>query len=419
NLFSRRKRIKLDDGEVTATTTRAFRGLQPPVGEGLEPCVSGAEQSNTSVIYGDRFILKLIRRVEPGVNPDLEIGRYLTARGFAHTPPVAGALEYKINRSTPMTLAILQGFVRNQGDAWCHTLDRLGHFFELASAQHSRLDTAVMSPLPLLDRLDLPVPKECEELIGPYLGSLRLIGQRTAQLHICLASETDDPEFTPESFSKLYQRSLYQSMRALVGKTFPLLRQTLSMIPQDDQAAARTVIGLEKSVLERFRSVLSVKINALRIRCHGDYHLGQVLYTGKDFRIIDFEGEPARPLSERKIKRSPLRDVAGMLRSFHYAAHSALQTQEDRGLVNGFGRETLDSCARFWYYWVCPVFLKAYFEAAEDKPFLPETREERQILLDTFLLEKAIYELAYELNNRPAWAKIPLQGILQLTEGAA
>ena len=157
----------------------------------------------------------------------------------------------------------------------------------------------------------------------------------------------------------------------------------------------------------------------MRLRCHGDYHLGQVLWTGKDFIIMDFEGEPARPINERRIKRSPLRDVAGMLRSFHYAAYSGLfDFRERRGLVLEEELEAIDFWARFWHFWVSVIFLKAYMEVAINGKFLPESPEELRTLIDTYLLEKAIYEMGYELNNRPEWIKIPLRGILQLLESA-
>jgi len=177
---------------------------------------------------------------------------------------------------------------------------------------------------------------------------------------------------------------------------------------------ARRILGLEKAVIDRFRAVTQKKITAQRIRCHGDFHLGQVLYTGKDFVIIDFEGEPARPISERRIKRSPLRDVAGMLRSFHYAVYSALMDQETHGVVKPDDLPYLESCATLWYAWVSRVYVKAYLEATSRAEFLPSTEEELAMLLDIYLLEKGVYELGYELNNRPDWLRIPVRGLLQL-----
>jgi maltose alpha-D-glucosyltransferase/alpha-amylase len=256
------------------------------------------------------------------------------------------------------------------------------------------------------------IPVLARELIGSYLESARLLGQRTAELHKALASSADDPEFAPEPFSTLYQRSIYQSMQSQIAQVFQLLRPQLKQLPESAREDAQKVLDMETEVRRRYRSILQRRINTLRIRVHGDYHLGQVLYTGRDFIIIDFEGEPARPLSERRIKRSPLRDVAGMLRSFHYVSFAALF-----GQVPGVRSEDfslLEPWAQFWYTWVSVAFLKAYLTAAKEEPFLPRDPTELQVLLDAYLLEKAVYELGYELNNRPEWVKVPLQGVMQL-----
>jgi maltose alpha-D-glucosyltransferase/alpha-amylase len=249
-------------------------------------------------------------------------------------------------------------------------------------------------------------------LIASYLESARLLGQRTAELHQALASSADDPNFAPEPFSMFYQRSVYQSMQSQISQVFPWLRARLNQLADGAKEEAQRVLDLEPEIRRRYRSLLQRKLNTMRIRVHGDYHLGQVLYTGRDFVIIDFEGEPARPLSERRIKRSPLRDVAGMLRSFHYASYAALF-----GQVPGVRSEdfpALEPWAHFWYTWVGVAFLKAYLAVAKDEPFLPKDPIELQVLLDAYLLEKVVYELGYELNNRPDWLKVPLRGLLQL-----
>jgi maltose alpha-D-glucosyltransferase/alpha-amylase len=233
-------------------------------------------------------------------------------------------------------------------------------------------------------------------------------------MHLALASDRDRPGLAPEPFSKLYQRSLYQSMRNLTGRVFQLLRQRLRTLPEGSRAEVQKVLDQEGKILDRFRALIDLKITGTRIRCHGDYHLGQVLYTGKDFVIIDFEGEPARPISERRIKRSPLRDVAGMLRSFNHAAYSAFFSQRESGLIRPEDLAFLESSAEFWRLWVSAAFLKSYLEAAMQGAFIPKTRKELQALLDIFLLEKAVYELGYELDNRPEWTLIPIQDIHQL-----
>jgi len=412
--IARHRRREGTAGELVASRTHEFKQIRGLEKGRLSSSVLKAEQNNTSILFGDRFILKLFRRVQPGVNPELEIGRFLTERRFKQIPPVAGAIEYRREREEPMTLAILQQFIPNEGDAWMYTLDRLTHFFQQAVAARTKIESLSLSPSPLLDLVERDLPPAVAEIIGPYLESARLLGQRTGEMHLALASDPDRPGFAPEPFSKLYQRSLYQSMRNLTGRVFQLLRQRLRTLPEGTRAEVQKVLDQEGKILDRFRAMIDLKITGMRIRCHGEYHLGQVLYTGKDFVIIDFEGEPARPMSERRIKRSPLRDVAGMLRSFHHAAYSAFFSQRDSGLIRPEDLAFLESSAQFWRVWVSAAFLKSYLEAAMKGDFIPKTRKELQALLDIYLLEKAVYELGVELDNRPEWIRIPIQAIQQL-----
>jgi maltose alpha-D-glucosyltransferase/alpha-amylase len=412
--IARHRRREGIGGELAASRTREFKQVRGLAEGRLTSSVLKAEQSNTSLLFGDRFILKLFRRIQPGVNPDLEIGRFLTEKKFNHIPPVAGAIEYRREREEPMTLAILQQFVPNEGDAWKYTLDRLTHFFQHAVAERAKLEGLSLPPSPLLDLAGQDPPPALAEIIGPYLESSRLLGQRTGEMHLALASDPAWTGFAPEPFSKLYQRSLYQSMRNTTGQVFQLLRQRLRTLPEESRGEVQKVLDQETKILDRFRSIIDLKITGMRIRCHGDYHLEQVLYTGKDFVIIDFEGEPARPLSERRIKRSPLRDVAGMLRSFNYAAYSSFFSQRDSGLIRPEDLAFLESSAEFWRVWVSAAFLKSYLEEAMKGDFIPKARKEIQALLDIYLLEKAVYELGRELDNRPEWIRVPIQGILQL-----
>jgi maltose alpha-D-glucosyltransferase/alpha-amylase len=401
--------------QIRGITTRAFRTrfakekLFPP------PVLLETEQSNTSIRFGDRLILKLIRKLNPGVNPDLDIGRFLTEKRFAHCAPTAGALELRQDSDQPMTLAIVQEFVPNQGDAWSYTLDRLERYFKAMVVGRDRVGRPPLPAAFPVDLLDSPPSPETVDCIGDYLDTARLLGRRTAQMHACLASEQSLPEFKPEAFSKLYQRALYQSMRTLAGKALPLLRGQFNRMPEGLRPLAVFVIEHEKDLMGRFKDLLDHKISAVRIRCHGDYHLGQVLCTGSDFIIIDFEGEPARPITERRIKRSALRDVAGMLRSFHYAAQAARLRVESGG-ISLEAAAVLNYGAEFWQRWVGAEFLKSYLAEAAGGKFIPGNRDEMGILLGALLLEKAVYELSYELNNRPDWVGIPLRGIQQLLE---
>lgn len=361
-------------------------------------------------------MLKLFRCLEGGINPDLEIGLFLTQKSFPHVPPVAGVLEYRHGREAGMTLGVLHGFILNQGDAWEYTQDVLADYFEHVLARQAELQDVSLPHKHLLDLVEEDFPPVVREIIGPFLESAQLLGQRTAELHIALASLPDNPEFVPEAFSTLYQRSLYQSMRNLTKQVFMLLNRGLENLPVSLREEAKKILNREGDIIACFQSILDRKISAMRIRCHGDYHLGQVLYTGKDFVIFDFEGEPARPLSERRLKRSPLRDVAGMLRSFHYASCAALFSQRASGLVRRKDFEYLEAWAQFWYLRVCAAFLKAYLPAVSRVSILPREKDQLRVLLDAYLLEKAVYELGYELNNRPDWLRIPLQGIQQQLE---
>ncbi len=415
--MARRRKRKGTAGELQTTSLRAFQKIHAENKDFLEPSLLQAEQSNTSVVFGKRFILKLFRKLEPGVNPDLEVGRFLTDRGFPHIPHVAGAVEYRKARQEPMTLAILHSFVPNRGDSWEYALHSLDDYYTQVMSQQTETRSVPLPQKHVLDFLKEEFSPQVLGIIGNFAETARLLGQRTGELHVALGSAPENPTFAPEPFSKLYQRSLYQSTRNLTGQVFQLLRRSQRSLPETLQSEAKKVLDKEKEILDRFRSVSQKKISAMRLRCHGDYHLGQVLWTGKDFVMMDFEGEPARPINERRIKRSPLRDVAGMLRSFHYATYSGFFAfQERRGLVLDEELAAMDFWARFWHFWVCVIFLKSYVEAAVNGNFLPESREELRTLLDMYLLEKAIYEMGYELNNRPEWVKIPLRGILQLLE---
>jgi maltose alpha-D-glucosyltransferase / alpha-amylase len=413
--IARRRHFRADGGELNARPTRVFRQIRSLMKPSISTAIIKAEQSNTSIVFSDWFILKLLRRAEEGVNLDLETGLFLTEKSsFAHSPPVAGSLEYYPQHGQPITLGILHGFVPNQGDAWKYTLDVLGHFFEAALATKADLTPELVPQKALVDLAMTEVPPLAQEMIGHYLESARLLGERTAELHVALAANTSDPNFAPEPFSKLYQRSIYQSMRNLTARTFQLMRSRLKHLPEKGLDLAKKVLEREGQVYDSFHPLLESRINAARIRVHGDFHLGQVLFTGKDFIIIDFEGEPARSLTERRLKRGALRDVAGMLRSFHYAAYHAIYSRD----IRPEDILAVEQWANFWQIWVSAVYLKTYLELAGTADFLPKNPQEMQILLSAFCLEKAIYELRYELNNRPEWVNIPLLGILQLLEAA-
>jgi maltose alpha-D-glucosyltransferase/alpha-amylase len=418
--IGRRRKLRGEAGEVVATATRAFRELRGPESGDLTPALIQAEQSNTSVVYGKRLVLKLFRRLSEGTNPDLELGRFLTERArYPHAPPVAGAFEYQIPRREPMTLGILQSYIENEGDAWEFTLDQLDRYFEDVGARPLESDAVQVAPGTPLDLIELDLPPLVSELVGAYLEIARLLGQRTSELHLALASDPDDPAFAAEPFTTLYQRSLYQSMRNSAQRNLPLLREKLVELSGPTAVEAAALLEREEEVLAAFQAIVGARLEGSRIRIHGDYHLGQVLYTGNDFVIIDFEGEPARPLGERRIKRSPLRDVAGMLRSFDYAAHTALFGRVERGVLVEEEASLLRPWARFWSQWVGSAFLRAYLPPVSAAGLVPRDRDAVRRVLRVLLLDKSLYELGYELNNRPSWARVPIRGILDLLDDPA
>ncbi|NNJ12157.1 maltose alpha-D-glucosyltransferase [Chloroflexales bacterium ZM16-3] len=416
---SGRRRLRGLKGELVGTPTKALRGLLSGVGDAsLDPLPMRAEQSNSSINFGGHLIMKLFRKIDSGLNPDLEIGRFLTdEQGFPNTPPVAGSIEYTRNGDEPLTLAILQGFVENEGDAWAYTLDVLHTYFDEVLARPHLEPPHVPATLAAL--LDATTESESElaaELVTSYIERARLLGQRTAELHRALARGTS-PAFAPEPFSQLYQRSLYQSMRSLTVQTFQSLRKSLRHLPDNVRAEAEAALASEDALMARFQRIVGAKIDVSRTRIHGDYHLGQVLFTGKDFMIIDLEGEPMRPISERRIKRSPLRDVAGMLRSFQYAAYSSYFSRTSGMAVTEEESARLRQWADFWCFWVSASFLRSYAEHSAGAPFMPAARADLEILLEVYVLEKVVYEVGYEMNNRPAWLSIPLGGILRQVGG--
>lgn len=398
-------------GELRASQTRAFRQICPDSSISLEPKPIGTEQSNSSIVYGELAILKFFRRIEEGINPELELGLFLTENGhFSHTPQLAGSLEYRASGGRSMTQGILQAFVANQTDAWRYTLNCVSTFYESILANPT--DSAWEGKIPDIQANELSA--NARTALHEYLASAGLLGKRTAELHRALASTSDEPAFAPESFSDSFRRRLQDSFVAMTAQIVALLRGKLSELPPEWRAEAKSVASREKEMVQRCEAALSQSIEAMRIRIHGDYHLGQILHTETDFVIIDFEGEPARSLAERREKRSAMQDVAGMLRSFQYAAFAPLLGGPGKRPSLYANAASLRNWGEWWSARAAERFLTAYFETSDGAVYLPRKSEERRILLEFHLLEKAIYELGYELNNRPDWVGIPLAGILSL-----
>jgi maltose alpha-D-glucosyltransferase/alpha-amylase len=416
-MMAAKRRVRGRSGELVALPGRRFRSLTAGKGVALASQVLKAEQSNTSLLYENTLILKLYRKLDEGVNPDPEIVRFLTERaGFESVPAFAGSIEYLRRGQQPVVMGHLQEFVPNEGDAWTYSLDAAHRYFERVLSEPAEGLEVPALPLSLLDLQPAALPLRLHELIGAhYLDTAGVLGRRTGELHKALARGAGDPAFEAEPITALYQRSVYQSMRNLTRRVLQLLQRSLPRLPEQVRERAAGLAGAEKELLAVFHALLEVRITATKSRFHGDFHLGQVLRTGKDFYIIDFEGEPARALSERRLKRSPIRDVAGMIRSFHYVAHGALRSY---GSIRPEDAERLAGWAEAWYASVAGVYLNSYLFTVEDAPFVPKDRKEFEVLLRCFLLEKAVYEVGYELNNRPEWVEIPLRGIERLLKRA-
>jgi len=402
----RRKRFAGEHGEVAASHTRALRALWGPDRPTLEHIPSRADQDNTTIFFSDRFAMKFLRKIEAGPHPEQEISAFLAQVGFANVPRLAGTLEYRSASGTPMLLAVLHQFVRGATEAWQYTMDHLGLFFEHALARG-----AAGPP-------EEPQAREAlaGELIGSYIETARLLGVRTGELHAALASRPDDAVFAPEPYTDFYRHGLYHGMLALAGRTLEQLRSNFAHLPEAADGAARDLLAREGDVRGALRYLRDRRINAMRIRIHGDYHLGQVLYTGKDFMIIDFEGDPARPLSERRIKRSPLQDVAGMLDSFYHASHGVLYGETPGVVPKPEQFDALEAWAKFWYRRISGAFLSAYLGTPGVTALLPADTAQLQAILRLFLLEQALRKLNHDLTHAPSRMRVPARAVLELLE---
>ena len=392
------------------TVLGAFSGMVAVNGTAHQVRRNSGEQSNSSVMYGDRLILKLFRRVQSGPNPDCEMEKYLSGQvHFDRVPPFAGSIEYASAASGPATLGMLAGLVENEGDAWKWTLEEIERYLEsCAPVPYPEESEQIYDIVALSEQ---PPVELARNHVGLYLDAAATLGRRTGELHRALALPTGDPAFAPEPFTTEDLETLLASWREQALETFDALKQNLSHLPDDAVDAAAVVLGRRREILDRLGALRGDALAGLRIRIHGDYHLGQVLRVKTDYVILDFEGEPARPLAERRSKQSALKDVAGMLRSFSYGAYATLVNWAAR---HGEDVARLEPWTRLWERSTAAEFLRGYREVTNGATFLPADVAGFRKLLSAFRLSKALYEVLYELNNRPTWVRIPLLGILSL-----
>ena len=391
-------------------------------GTGALPARTGsAEQSNTSILYDSRLIMKLFRRLQPGENPDTEIGRFLTETAhFPRIAPFLGDIRLTGEGAEPFTVAMLQGLIENEGDGWQWTLDEIARYYE--SAVTCPTPQSIGKQPSFLDPFEKETESEAFKLArehaGFYLDAAALLGRRTAEMHLALATKTDNPAFIAEPFSPADLEADATRIDGQIVRTLDALKRGMSQLADDATVDSAALILSRRIDLFARANIITASAASdcgRRIRIHGDYHLGQVLRSRGDYVILDFEGEPARPLHERRAKQSPLKDVAGMLRSFSYAAYAGLNAFTQRRPPNNEADvRNLDAWARLWQNTVSTEFLHGYRQAISANPALIPHAQQAHILLNAYLLEKALYELLYELNNRPAWVRIPLAGILAL-----
>jgi maltose alpha-D-glucosyltransferase/alpha-amylase len=346
-----------------------------------------AEQSNSSLIVDDAVILKIFRRVAPGMHPEPEMSRYLTLNGFANTPAHYGEVARVTEKGERNSLAVAQAFVRNQGDAWSWTLDQFNRAMEDLSTREDG-------------------PEQREDKLADYTAVASAIGRRLGEMHAVLARASDDPAFAPEPATERDVEAWLDRITALLDAAMTALKHHADWPDEEAKARAQQLSSQHQALMKALRTLAQTGLGAPKIRIHGDFHLGQVLVASGDVFIIDFEGEPGQPLEARRAKSSPLRDVAGLMRSFDYAAAAALDPNNiTAARLSPEDREELLKQLRSSAQ---KAFLGAYFPASG--------QERNNKLLDFFLVEKAAYELGYEAANRPAWLPIPLNGLSRLVD---
>jgi len=414
----------LADGELAAVS---LKGLAEAVGDPqtLVPSqLLRSERFNATLVFDERLTLKTFRSVETEINPDFEIRTFLSARQEDPiVAPVLGYIEYRRVHGPPVTVAVLNRYIPNQGTAWNLTINQLSQFYErVAAHSHSRTSETPSDPDPGVH--DPGAEASLEEIIGGFESIARKIGIQTALLHRTLASDSRVADFRPEPFGRLYQRSLYQAMRNLTHQVFTRLTRELPRLTEPVKADAARLLGLREPLLERFRKVADTPLAGSRIRIHGDYELDQLVYTGTDFVVIDFEADFDDSSGERRVKRSPLRDVAAMIRSFDYAAHSVLFDLEHKegrppGLVRREDRSALEPWARRWQSRISRQFVDAYFESLDRPGLVPATRSECEFLLDVILLERTLDDVGRDMARRPDWMVVPLRALLRMLEPEA
>ncbi|STX27855.1 Trehalose synthase/amylase TreS [Legionella beliardensis] len=406
HIFSAHKILSGTHGKLEVNVNSLYKKIVNHHDETVEIKALAVEQSNTSILYGKSALLKIYRRCEFEENPEVEISEFLTDNSEFKSPRIACNLKYHYKNKS-MTVGIVQEYIPNAGNAWEHTVNAISNLIEqMDLSVPAKGSSALNYPW---QKLIHTLPKDITESLGLYAHSVIILAERTAQMHIALAEETTNKFFAAEHFTLFDQRSLYQSLRNAFIKTSALFKSMAVKLDDQLQEKINKHLADKDGLLDHVKPILNQKIGGKKIRCHGDYHLGQILYTGNDFIIIDYEGEPNRPLSERKIKRPPLKDIAGILRSFHYALYTVLNNKTVFTTAHHFDAEE-------WYCWICHLFINTYLEYPGIKNLMPKDNNCFSLLLKALMFEKVLHEIEYEINNRPDWLHVPCKGLIQLLE---
>ena len=377
--------------------------------------VMGFDQSNTSLEYNGQFFFKVYRRLFQDANPDLELTRFLSEEGtFTNSPKYGGSISWIKNEFATLSIGIMQEKVANIGEAWNHTLDMVSGFFDRLQATDA----------PIAEIQDIPAfafkkPQELKSdlrlLIGDeVIQKIELMAQRIGEMHVALFGNRIDTKFTPTSFNGDYTVWLKNRIIYQLNARFILVEENIEKLKGLAQEYAQMFIDNRINITSKFLAFEETRLNSCRIRIHGDLHLGQILMTADDdFYIIDYEGEPESTIRDRKVKQTPLKDVAGMLRSFHYAVYAVIFDPKKKFKL---AQEELFEAGEKYYRALSAIFLNKYIETAMSENLDIGYESEIRYLLKYHLLEKAVYEIGYELKARPDWAIIPLTGIKQILE---
>ena len=373
----------------------------------------GVEQSNTSIIFNDTCVLKIFRRIYISTNPDYEISRFLTERmDFQYSPAYTGSISVALAEGN-ITLGLMQELVPNQGDAWQFMLDEMDRIFE--NLKNKKIKIEKLPNIELFQRLKInEVPHEIIDWAGLSIFlRIHTLATRTAEMHIALGSDIHETAFTPTTYNGDYTVWLKNRLTYQFQNRLNILENNLHKLDGLALELANQFLDNKKEIRKLFLDFDWTKMKSERIRIHGDYHLGQVLVNGDDFFILDFEGEPESTIRDRKVKQPPLKDVAGMFRSFHYAIYATIFNNKDK---YPFEQQELFQAAEILFKYFVGVFIQTYTEVAQGGNLNIGYRKEIDFLLKYCILEKAVYELGYELNSRPRWAVIPLTGIASIME---